>query len=217
MDGGAWWATVHGVAKSWTQLSNFPKIKIPGATRVPQLPLWCPSLHTPSTSACVKESGPIFKAEVVGGTVLWEPARTPLTCCGSMNLRAAWPWAHGHVPAPLWACPLQGHCSLLLPLLAHTQAAGAGRWSGDSSQAPKSRLIPSPPAGSLGCLFPSLAGFACEPRSEHLGLLGTGVSGQPARAEGAGEGRGGGVPWAGGASAQGEWTPGRGGNGRGPR
>ena len=24
MDGGAWWATVHGVAKSQTQLSNFP-------------------------------------------------------------------------------------------------------------------------------------------------------------------------------------------------
>ena len=23
MDGGAWWAAVHGVAKSWTQLSNF--------------------------------------------------------------------------------------------------------------------------------------------------------------------------------------------------
>ena len=23
MDGGAWWATVHGFAKSWTQLSNF--------------------------------------------------------------------------------------------------------------------------------------------------------------------------------------------------
>ena len=23
MDGGAWWATVHGVAKSWTQLSYF--------------------------------------------------------------------------------------------------------------------------------------------------------------------------------------------------
>ena len=23
MDGGAWWATVHGVTKSWTQLSNF--------------------------------------------------------------------------------------------------------------------------------------------------------------------------------------------------
>ena len=22
MDGGAWWATVHGVAKSWTQLSK---------------------------------------------------------------------------------------------------------------------------------------------------------------------------------------------------
>ena len=23
MDGGAWWATVHGAAKSWTQLSDF--------------------------------------------------------------------------------------------------------------------------------------------------------------------------------------------------
>ena len=23
MNGGAWWAAVHGVAKSWTQLSNF--------------------------------------------------------------------------------------------------------------------------------------------------------------------------------------------------
>ena len=23
MDGGAWWATVHGVAKSWAQVSNF--------------------------------------------------------------------------------------------------------------------------------------------------------------------------------------------------
>ena len=23
MDRGAWWATIHGVAKSWTQLSNF--------------------------------------------------------------------------------------------------------------------------------------------------------------------------------------------------
>ena len=24
MDGGAWWAAVHGVAKSWTGLSDFP-------------------------------------------------------------------------------------------------------------------------------------------------------------------------------------------------
>ena len=23
MDGGAWWATVHGVTKSWTRLSDF--------------------------------------------------------------------------------------------------------------------------------------------------------------------------------------------------
>ena len=26
MDGGAWWATVHGVAKSWTRLSDFTHI-----------------------------------------------------------------------------------------------------------------------------------------------------------------------------------------------
>ena len=25
MEGGAWWATVHGVTKSWTQLSDFTK------------------------------------------------------------------------------------------------------------------------------------------------------------------------------------------------
>ena len=24
MGGGAWWAAVHGVAKSWTRMSNFP-------------------------------------------------------------------------------------------------------------------------------------------------------------------------------------------------
>ena len=24
MDGGAWWAAVHGVPKSWSRLSNFP-------------------------------------------------------------------------------------------------------------------------------------------------------------------------------------------------
>ena len=35
MDGGAWWATVHGVAKSWTRLSDFthspgiPVVKTP--------------------------------------------------------------------------------------------------------------------------------------------------------------------------------------------
>ena len=27
MDGGAWWAEVHGVAKSWTRLSDFTFIK----------------------------------------------------------------------------------------------------------------------------------------------------------------------------------------------
>ena len=28
MDGGAWWATAHGFAKSWTQLSCFTFTKI---------------------------------------------------------------------------------------------------------------------------------------------------------------------------------------------
>ena len=28
MDGGAWWATVHGVAKSWTRLSDFTLIMV---------------------------------------------------------------------------------------------------------------------------------------------------------------------------------------------
>ena len=28
MDGGAWWATVHGVAKSWTRVSDFFTLKI---------------------------------------------------------------------------------------------------------------------------------------------------------------------------------------------
>ena len=26
MDGGAWWAAVHGIEKSWTRLSDFPFI-----------------------------------------------------------------------------------------------------------------------------------------------------------------------------------------------
>ena len=28
MDGGAWWATVRGVAKSWTRLSDFTSLQI---------------------------------------------------------------------------------------------------------------------------------------------------------------------------------------------
>ena len=28
MDGGAWWATVSGVAKSWTRLSNFTSLHL---------------------------------------------------------------------------------------------------------------------------------------------------------------------------------------------
>ena len=38
MDRGAWWATVHGVAKSWTRLSNFTSL-----TRKLKLPMWITS------------------------------------------------------------------------------------------------------------------------------------------------------------------------------
>ena len=31
MDGGAWWATVHAVAKSWTRLSDFTHSHLLGA------------------------------------------------------------------------------------------------------------------------------------------------------------------------------------------
>ena len=30
MDGGAWWAAVHGVAKSWTRLSGFTFFRFQG-------------------------------------------------------------------------------------------------------------------------------------------------------------------------------------------
>ena len=33
MDGEAWWATVHGVAKSWTRLSDLPYLTLPYLSR----------------------------------------------------------------------------------------------------------------------------------------------------------------------------------------
>ena len=35
MDGGAWWATVHGVAKSQTRLSDFTSLHFTSLQRVP--------------------------------------------------------------------------------------------------------------------------------------------------------------------------------------
>ena len=35
MDGGAWWATVHGVAKSWTRLSDFTFMNLVNAWQKP--------------------------------------------------------------------------------------------------------------------------------------------------------------------------------------
>ena len=40
MDRGAWLATAHGVAKSWTQLNNFTKLLV---TLIPISPALCPS------------------------------------------------------------------------------------------------------------------------------------------------------------------------------
>ena len=37
MDGGAWWATVHRVAKSWTRLSNFSFFHFEEEERVKRL------------------------------------------------------------------------------------------------------------------------------------------------------------------------------------
>ena len=37
MDGGAWWATVHRVAKSWTRLSDFPFTLILINIKLPKL------------------------------------------------------------------------------------------------------------------------------------------------------------------------------------
>ena len=34
MDGGAWWATVHGVAKSWTRPSDFTSLQMMSLRRV---------------------------------------------------------------------------------------------------------------------------------------------------------------------------------------
>ena len=47
MDGGAWWATVHGVAKIWTQLNGFTSLhKVVNSH----------SLHVLSTKDIVKQT-----------------------------------------------------------------------------------------------------------------------------------------------------------------
>ena len=47
MDGGAWWAAVHGVAKSWTQLSDFPFTFHFHALEKEGNPLQCSCLENP--------------------------------------------------------------------------------------------------------------------------------------------------------------------------
>ena len=49
MDGGAWWAAVHGVAKSWTRLSDFTFFLsffsfLVGGRRIEKKIKWNPSI-----------------------------------------------------------------------------------------------------------------------------------------------------------------------------
>ena len=43
MDGGAWWAAIHGVAKSWTHLSDFTfKFHFPALEKEMATPVFLP-------------------------------------------------------------------------------------------------------------------------------------------------------------------------------
>ena len=47
MDGGAWWAAVHAVVKSWTQLSDFPFTSLSSTGEGNGNPLQCSCLENP--------------------------------------------------------------------------------------------------------------------------------------------------------------------------
>ena len=49
MDGGAWWAAVHGVAKNQTRLSDFPFPSPPGDLPNPGIELGSPALQADSS------------------------------------------------------------------------------------------------------------------------------------------------------------------------
>ena len=72
MDGGAWWATVHGVAKSWIRLSDFtftPKAH----PQNPEAAYQQESTHTAQT-----DTGPTHRVQ-------WRP-RTPYTLCVCISI-----------------------------------------------------------------------------------------------------------------------------------
>ena len=63
MDKGAWWATVHGVTKSWTQLSDFTFTFSANEVATSPFPIYIPCL--PQPLICFQK---IF-AHIVGHTV----------------------------------------------------------------------------------------------------------------------------------------------------
>ena len=206
MDGGAWWATVHGVAKSQTPLSNFPKIKIPRAARVPRLPLRCPSLHI----------------HVWEGKQPHLYSRDTRWCCpggaGEDSSDVSWfrePACGGHT-AESQHCsgPVPGGDAAVCSRPSCTHPGGQC-WAMVRrlcSQAPRTSVST---GGVTGRPVLSLAGFACETRARgcqlsqpELQRLGRAVGGS----SGQGSCRGWGGLWVGprvgGAAAQGGSTPG---------
>ena len=72
MDRGAWWATVHGVSKSWTRLSSFhflDFLDLTGAQGVP-------SLHWSVVQNAGAGQEPLLKARVCR-VALSSPRRCP--------------------------------------------------------------------------------------------------------------------------------------------
>ena len=102
MDGKAWWATVHGVTKSWTRLSDFTLLHLYWLTLMPSrhlslrqgwfyfLILWviprtkggCDDGEnryvTVPVLICFDHNGTIWKVSVGTGTMLlyWAPSAT---------------------------------------------------------------------------------------------------------------------------------------------
>ena len=73
MDGGAWWATVHGVAKSWTQLSDFT-LKAPQGLAVCPFPAGVPlpqKHNGPRLLQCDPGEGRQHQVVRAGGGVRW--------------------------------------------------------------------------------------------------------------------------------------------------
>ena len=66
MDRGAWWATVHGVAKSWTWLSNWVCTHTP-TLRTPKGPKKVMHIHDVLLGDMIEDH---FQAKIVGRTIM---------------------------------------------------------------------------------------------------------------------------------------------------